>query len=164
MINAVVFDLDGTLINLPVDYDELFQEFSKVAKGKNIRPLTKILPKLEETVRKRIFAIWNKAESEAFTNATINTKGMALYEKFRTEPKALVTMQGKLLVQKFLNNFSLSFDFVITRENSLDRVEQLKIAAEKLKVPFENMLFIGNTDDDLSAAKKLGCQFLKVEK
>ncbi len=131
MISAVTFDLDGTLINLPIDYDKLFQEFRKVTKGKNARPLTKTIPKLDENAKKKIFEIWDKMESEAFKHLTINAEGMALYEKFKTEPKALVTMQGKLLVQKFLNRFSLSFDYIITREQSLDRIEQLKIAAEK---------------------------------
>lgn len=163
MINAVVFDLDGTLINLPVDYDKLFREFNKVTKNKNVRPLTKTIPKLDGDTKKRIFEIWDRAELEAFEHVTVNAEGMALYEKFRKKPKALVTMQGKLLIEKFLNCFSLSFNFAITREQSLNRLEQLKIAAEKLKVPLENMLFIGNTDDDLSAAKKLGCQFLKVK-
>lgn len=163
MINAVVFDLDGTLINLPIDYDKLFQQFSKVTRNKNVRPLTKTIPKLDANVRKKIFEIWDKTELEAFTHVIVNADGMALYERFRKEPKALVTMQGKLLVQKFLNRFSLSFDCTVTREQSLDRIEQLKIVSEKLKVSIKNMLFIGNTDDDLSAAKKLGCQFLKVK-
>jgi len=162
LINAVVFDLDGTLINLPIDYGKLFQQFSKVTRNKNVRPLTKTIPQLDESTKKKIFEIWDKTELEAFTHVTVNADGMALYEGFREKPKALVTMQGKLLVQKFLNCFSLSFDCTVTREQSLDRIEQLKIVAEKLKVPIKNMLFIGNTDDDLSAAKKLGCQFLKV--
>jgi phosphoglycolate phosphatase-like HAD superfamily hydrolase len=52
---------------------------------------------------------------------------------------------------------------VITREDSLSRVEQLKIAAEKLAVQTQNILFIGNTNEDMLAAKTVGCQFMRVK-
>jgi phosphoglycolate phosphatase-like HAD superfamily hydrolase len=51
---------------------------------------------------------------------------------------------------------------VITREDSLSRVEQLKIAAEKLGAQMQNILFIGNTNEDVLAAKTVGCQFMRV--
>jgi len=73
-------------------------------------------------------------------------------------------MQGKALVQKVLERLGLSFDFVVTREYCLDRGEQLKIAAEKLRTSVQNILFIGNTDDDFLAAKTVGCQFLRIGK
>jgi phosphoglycolate phosphatase-like HAD superfamily hydrolase len=57
----------------------------------------------------------------------------------------------------------LSFNFIITREDSLNRVEQLRIAAEKLGIKMQNILFIGNTDEDMLAAKTVGCQFMRVE-
>jgi phosphoglycolate phosphatase-like HAD superfamily hydrolase len=52
---------------------------------------------------------------------------------------------------------------VVTREHCLNRVEQLKIAAEKLRVSLNSVLFIGDTDNDLFAAKKVGCHFLRVK-
>jgi phosphoglycolate phosphatase-like HAD superfamily hydrolase len=71
-------------------------------------------------------------------------------------------MQGKPLVQIVLKRLGLSFNFIITREDSLNRIEQLKIAAEKLKTPAQNILFIGNTSEDMLAAEIVGCQFLRV--
>jgi hypothetical protein len=52
---------------------------------------------------------------------------------------------------------------VVTREDSLDRTEQLKIAALKLGVSLRDILFIGNTESDSVAAKNVECQFLRVE-
>jgi FMN phosphatase YigB (HAD superfamily) len=51
---------------------------------------------------------------------------------------------------------------ILTREDSLSRVEQLKIAAEKLGVQMQNILFIGNANEDILAAKTVGCQFTRV--
>ena len=164
MIEAVIFDLDGTLIYLPVDYERLFQDFSRIMKTEKVHPLTKVISSLDRKTRSKIFQVWDNAELAALANMTVNEDGMDLYKKFLGKPKALVTMQGEALVQRVLKRLDLSFKFVVTRERCLDRVEQLKIAAEKLKIPFKNLLFIGNTAGDFLAAKKVGCQFLRVKK
>jgi len=164
LIEAVIFDLDGTLIHLPINYAKLFEEFSKIMKTATVHPLRKIIPKLDEKIKKKLFEVWDKAELEALANMTVNNDGIVLYKKFLDKPKVIVTMQGKALVQKVLEGLGLSFNFVITREYCLDRAEQLKNAAEKLKTTVQNILFIGNIDDDFIAAKTVGCQFLRVGK
>jgi len=163
LIKAVIFDLEGTLIHLPIKYERLFREFSKIMKTTDIRPLAQKISKLDEKTKKEIFEVWDKAELEVSADATAKNEGITLYKKFLGKPKALVTLQGKALVQKVLERLDFSFSFVVTRERCLSRVEQLKIAAEKLGTPFQNILFVGNTDDDLLAAEKVGCQFLRVK-
>ncbi|MGB9756282.1 MAG: HAD family hydrolase [Candidatus Bathyarchaeales archaeon] len=163
MIDAVIFDLDGTLIHLPINYEKLFQEISKITKTANVRPLTKVITQLDEQTKRKVFDVWNQIEMEALEKIRVNPEGIAYYKNFLEKPKALVTMQGKPLVQDALKRLNLSFDFVITRENSLNRVEQLRIAAEKLRTETQNILFIGNTDEDMLAAETVGCQFMRVE-
>jgi len=163
LIKAVVFDLDGTLIHLPIDYERLFREFSRIMKTTDMRPLAKTIAKLDEKAKKQIFEVWDDAELGALTDMTVDDEGRALYKKFSKKPKALVTLQGRTLVKNVLERLNLSFNFVVTREDCLSRVEQLKIAAEKLEAPFQNILFVGNTNDDFVAAKKVGCQFLRVK-
>jgi HAD superfamily hydrolase (TIGR01549 family) len=163
LIKAVVFDLDGTLIHLPIDYERLFREFSRIMKTTDMRPLAKTIAKLDEKAKKQIFEVWDDAELAALTDMMVNDQGRALYKKFSKKPKALVTLQGRTLVKNVLERLNLSFNFVVTREDCLSRVEQLKIAAEKLEAPFQNILFVGNTNDDFLAAKKVGCQFLRVK-
>lgn len=162
MNETIIFDLDGTLIDLPINYDKLFQEFSKIMKKTEIRPITKTISKLDERRKRRVFEVWETIELDAFENMTIVDEGMKLYKRFSKNPKALVTMQGKTLVQNAVEHTGLSFDFTVTREDSLDRTKQLGIAAKKLKTPLKKILFIGNTDEDSDAAKKTGCRFLRV--
>jgi HAD superfamily hydrolase (TIGR01549 family) len=162
LIEAVIFDLDGTLIHLPIDYEKLFKKFSEIMRVSNVRPLTKVIAQLDEETRKKVFEVWSKTELEASANMKVNSEGIAHYRKFSEKPKALVTMQGKPLVQVVLKRLGLSFNHIITREDSLNRVEQLKIAAEKLRTSMQNILFVGNTNEDMLAAEIVGCQFLRV--
>ena len=163
MIEAVIFDLDGTLIHLPIDYEQLIQEFQKVAQAESFHPLLEAVSKLDEVARGRVFEIWDLAELAASARMTVNQEGMKLYSFFATKPKALVTMQGKAVVNAILEKLGLTLDFVLTREDSLSRVEQLKMAVQKLEVSFENVLFVGNSENDVLAAKQVMCSFQRIQ-
>ncbi|MGD8566280.1 MAG: HAD-IA family hydrolase [Candidatus Bathyarchaeota archaeon] len=162
MIKAVIFDLDGTLVHLPIDYERLFQQFREIMETSDIHPVAKKILELDKERKKEIFEVWNKAEAAALANITQEKEGINIYNWIPVKQKALVTMQGKVLVEKVLERFNLSFKFMVTRENSLNRPEQLRIVADKLKVPFKNVLFVGNREDDLQAANEVGCHFLRV--
>jgi HAD superfamily hydrolase (TIGR01549 family) len=162
MIEAVIFDLDGTLIQIPINYEALFQEFKKIMKTDKIRPLTKTISKLGEKKRKEVFKVWDKFELLTLTEAKKISMGSVIYDEFSKKRKALVTMQGKVFVQNILKRFNWLFDYIITREDSLDRSKQLTIAVKKLNTQFQNVLFVGNTEEDDLHARKVGCKFLKV--
>jgi HAD superfamily hydrolase (TIGR01549 family) len=163
MISAAAFDLDGTLACLPVNYEALFAEFKRIMHVDVVRPVVDTVSQLDGKTRQEVFAAWDKAELAIFENATSCGEGIHLYHELTGKPKALVTLQGKAVVLFILKKFGLSFDVVVTREDSLFRAEQLKIVAEKLDVPVQDLLFIGNADSDVAAAQEVGCQFQRVK-
>lgn len=163
MIEAVIFDLDGTLIHLPVDYEKLFAEFKKIMHTDDVHPLTEVISNLENNTRHQVFKKWDKAELAVVPRVTINKEGMDIYKSFEQKPKALVTLQGKAVVKNILARFKLSFKFIITREDSLNRRDQLENAAGKLKSRFDKILFVGDKENDFMAAKKIGCGFLRIK-
>lgn len=158
----MVFDLDGTLIDLPVDWEGLFTEFKVIMHVDNVRPVAETVSKLYAETRRHVFEAWDKAELSVSKKSTVNEKGMGIYREYAEKPKALVTLQGKKAVEIIFGEFGFRFDVVLTREDSLSRSEQLLMAAEKLKVPAKDILFVGNADTDAAAAEKVGCQFLRV--
>jgi HAD superfamily hydrolase (TIGR01549 family) len=162
LIKAVIFDLDGTLIHLPIDYEELFLEFKKIMLVDSVHPLADAVSRLNKNTRGRVFRVWDKAELAAAAKMSVNEEGMKIYKNFSQKPKALVTMQGRKIVKNILAQLGLSFNITVTREDSLNRTEQLKNAAEKLKTQFQSILFVGNTETDSLAAEKIGCQFLRI--
>jgi len=163
MIEAVIFDLDGTLIHLPIDYEAFLEKVKKITKLNKVKPLTQTINSLDEATRNKIFQEWKKAEWKAIQKFTINKKGMQLYREYTEKPKALVTMQSREIAEEIIRLLNLSFTIIITRENSLNRQEQIKMAIAKLGKKPQNILVIGDTDNDKASSEKIGCKFLKVE-
>jgi phosphoglycolate phosphatase-like HAD superfamily hydrolase len=163
VIKAVIFDLDGTLVNLPINYSELFQEFSRIAGIPKVQPITRLLSEVNTKTRTAIFEVWDRAELVAWEKATIIQEGARLYKKYLKKPRVLITMQGRAITELITKELNLSFIWVITREDSYDRIQQLQIAIHKLNTPSRQILFVGNTDGDSEAAKAVGCRFLRVK-
>lgn len=162
MISAVIFDLDGTLLCLPINWEVLFEEFKQIMHIDVVRPIVETVSKVDEKTKQEVFAAWDKAEIAIYGSATRCEEGAKLYEEIGNKPKALVTLQGRAVVKLILERYDLSFDAIVTREDSLFRTEQLRIAAEKLKIPIQEVLFVGNADNDEQAALKAGCNFVRV--
>lgn len=163
MITAAIFDLDGTLVSLPINWEALFDKLKHIMHVDSVRPLAVAVSQVDRQTQLEVFSAWDAAELAVVENVTVCKEGMDIYRENAQKPKALVTLQGEKVVAKILNQFELNFDVVITREYSLNREEQLCKAIEVLKPPVEEVLFIGNADSDVVAAKKLGCQFQRVK-
>jgi HAD superfamily hydrolase (TIGR01549 family) len=162
VIEAAVFDLDGTLVRLPIDYEALFAEFKRIMGVASVRPLVETVLRVDEKTREAVFVAWDRAELAVVEEVTVNAEGMDVYRMFGDKRKVLVTLQGRAIVAELAKRHGLVFEFVLTREDSLFREEQLAKAIDLLNVEPRNVLFVGNSDSDASAAEETGCQFRRV--
>jgi HAD superfamily hydrolase (TIGR01549 family) len=162
-IKAIIFDLDGTLVSLPIDYPALYAAFRKIMRVKNIKPLTKTVAALNEDLRRRVFETWTRAEFAILPKMTVVKEGINLYQQYSRIPRALVSMQGKETVERILCTLNLSFKAVMTREDSLDRTTQIILTLEKLSLEPKNVIVIGDRETDKTAAEKIGCKFMMVK-
>lgn len=163
MIKAAIFDLDGTLVNLPIDYEALYAEFRAIIGTQNIEPVTKTVAALDTALKEKVFEQWTATEFAVLPKMTIVKGGIRLYQQYKAKSRALVTMQGKKTVEKILSTLKLSFQVMLTREDSLDRTTQIRLAIEKLGLKPENVIIIGDRETDKAAAEKVGCKFKMVK-
>jgi len=162
MSDGVVFDLEGTLVKLPIDYETLYEEIKRELEISQVKPLTKTVKMLDSGSRKKVYELWERAELKALANMSLNEEGIEIYRNCSKNPVALVTMQGKVVVRKILTHFHLSFNVIITREDEIDRVQQIRKAIDEMGLTPRNVLVVGDRDTDEAAAKQIGCKFLRV--
>ena len=163
MIEAVIFDLDGTLVRLPINYEALFEEFKRIMRVPEVRPVVDTIARLDGNTRETVFRAWDRAELTVVEEVAANEEGMDMYKLHRDKRKVLVTLQGKAIIAEITKRNGLTFDFILTREDSLFRTEQLLKAISLLKAEPRKVLFIGNTESDAAAAEKVGCPFQRVK-
>jgi len=164
MTSAFIFDLDGTLVDIPINYWAMFADFKQIMGVEEVRPILETVAKITDAqTRKRVFDTWERYELAVLQKTIVHEEGIRIYRAHEDEPKALVTMQGKKTTKLIIDKFKLSFNAVITREDSFSRTEQLKTAIEKLNVPLRDILFVGNMDNDEKAAKEVGCPFRRIK-
>ena len=162
MTDGVVFDLEGTLVKLPIDYEKLYEEIKRELKISKVKPLTKTVKMLDSRSREKVYELWKLAELKALPNISANEEGIRIFKMHSNKPVALVTMQGKTVVRKILDHFHLSFNAVVTREDEIDRAQQIRKAIDEIGLEPHSVVVVGDRDSDEAAAKQVGCAFLRV--
>jgi len=119
------------------------------------------------SIRGPLFALLDRHEQKAIAGATPLPGATDLISHLsKLAPLAIVTMQGPATSDAILGRHRLGelFDVVVTREDSLDRAQQLRIALSTLaKAPAET-LFTGDRLNDIICGKRAGVQTALVWK
>ena len=166
---AFVFDFDGTLFDLPVDWKAVRRDLYTLT-GVRMEEVSifKVIGELTSSdvaLRARLFTAIDAHEAPAAELATPIEGAMDLVSSLsRWGGMALVTMQGRAACARVLDRYGASgrFRVVLTREDSLDRSEQILAACRALGAQPEDALFIGDKRSDLQAGRAVGVQVALV--
>ncbi len=162
----VVFDLDGTLIELPIDYQSLKNKLTDEIKieFQNIFPTVRTL---DVKSKRQAFAIIDQYEYEAMKKMKTREGSIEIINKLKAKGivVSIVTMQGPV-AKEIVKAMKLdgSIDSIVTREDSLDRKEQISMILKKHAIMAKDSIVIGDKEADYIAASALGCKGFLVRK
>jgi phosphoglycolate phosphatase-like HAD superfamily hydrolase len=167
----VVFDMDGTLISLPVEWDKVRAELRKLT-GTSFQfnpfflDLQTIVAKDPLLLGPMLRTI-DEYEARAVPGARLEEGAMGVLSAISRKAEiSLVTMQGRAACDSILERLGIGlfFDSRFTREDSMDRTAQLKIALESIGAKEAEALFVGDRINDLRAARAAGVRFVMIRK
>lgn len=157
MIRAVLFDLDGTLWENPVRWDELRRELGLPPDGLPIYWHISRLPKEE---RERAEARLREKEAEGVQLGRLKPGARELLEFLRAHGVrcVLVTNNSRESAEGVLRSHPLAFDLVWTREDGAlkPNPEAFLGPLRRLGIRPEEAVVVGDSHLDLQAAHAAG--------
>ena len=165
MIKGIIFDLDGTLIELPVNYDVVqtkLKIFFNISE--NLKPLIPTIIELSKNNQNKINAAFNlicEEEFLALKNFKIMDDAVEVLKFLKSKNLilCLVTMQCRSVLKEILYKMNILdlFDFIISRDENYDRFEQIQTSLKHTFLNSSEVLVIGDRIHDVESAKKSGC-------
>jgi HAD superfamily hydrolase (TIGR01509 family) len=154
-IRAVVFDMDGTLIDSTYDWPAIRRRL-----GVNGASIIDDLNGLEEPERSRRWALLEEIEKTATESARLHEGADEVLEIFsgRGFATALVTNNSSANTRRLLARFGLRFDVVLTRDSGLWKPSGAPVseAVTRLGVRPTECLGVGDSRYDVLAAREAG--------
>jgi FMN phosphatase YigB (HAD superfamily) len=166
-----VFDMDGTLISLPVEWDKVRAELRRLT-GTSIAfapfflDVQNIVAK-DPLLMGPIMRTIDEYESRAVPRATLEVGATGALKALSGRAKlSLVTMQGRAACDRILERLGIGGYFAssFTREDSMDRTAQLNLALESLGAKQAEAIFVGDRINDLKASRAAGVRFVMIRK
>jgi HAD superfamily hydrolase (TIGR01549 family) len=165
MTKGIIFDLDGTLIQLPVNYNVIQNNLKELFNtSENLKPLIPTIIKLSKNDQNKINASFNlicKEEILASKKFKIMTDAVEILKFLKSKNLilCLVTMQCRDALEKILQKMEVLdlFDSIISRDDSYDRFEQIQNSLKKFSLESSDVFVVGDRIHDIESAKKAGC-------
>jgi len=155
MIKCVIFDMDGTVVDVPYDWKKIKEELQTQG-----APILSYIQGLKEPEKSEKWKILEKFEEEATAQAVLK-EGMREFLSFlesKKIKKALVTNNSRRNVDILLKKFHLEFDFILSREAGLWKPSgaPFLFVIKKLKLEKEKCCVVGDSHFDVKAAADAG--------
>jgi HAD superfamily hydrolase (TIGR01549 family) len=157
MMKCVIFDMDGTVVDVPYDWKKIKEELKTQG-----APILSYIQGLKEPEKSEKWKILERFEEEATAQAVLK-KGIRELLSFlesKKIKKILVTNNSRKNVDFLLKKFNLEFDFILSREAGLWKPSgaPFLFVLKKLKLEKERCCVIGDSHFDVKAAADAGIQ------
>lgn len=185
-IDAVLFDFDGTLVDLNIDFDRMRRDVEALLPqhglslegnehlytleliGESVKTLVaQEGESAAEAFRRAAHAAIVAVELEAAAQAEIHDRVPELLQDLerRGLKIGIVTRNCRVAVERILGQNTLPHDVLVTRDD-VDQVkphpEHLTTALRELGVPAERALMVGDHPMDIKAGRIIGARTVAV--
>jgi HAD superfamily hydrolase (TIGR01549 family) len=172
MTKCLIFDLDGTLVKLPIRYELLqknLKDFFNIEDD-----LSPLIPSIIEHAQNnqniidKAFEIICKEELIASNSFEIieGLDDVIQHIISQNYTISLVTMQCRKSVDIILKKLNIfkNFSSIITRDDYPDRFLQIKHTCEVLNFSSSDVIVIGDRIHDINSATKANCESILVNR
>jgi len=166
----LIFDFDGTLASLPIDWKKLRAKVSKLY-GKLNQNET-IFMWIHERKKKglevaHVLRLIEEAEEKAVDKLYYSGEVLEVLRQLKNKGArlAVVSMQSERTLRRALNLMGIEniFDHIVGREQSLQREEQLLKVLSRWKVRPQEAVFLTDRADDIDLGRKLGLKAYRAK-
>jgi phosphoglycolate phosphatase-like HAD superfamily hydrolase len=158
---SFVFDLDGTLFTIPIDWirvrSEIERTIGRKLGGASLFNQLSALIASNPEIRAPVFSVVDSFELQAEAQAQPKPGAIDFLASLAQRSKlALVTMQGRAICETLLARYKMERYFVskLTREYSLDRSDQILEAIRSMGSTPRDTLFVGDLANDVVCARR----------
>ena len=165
MSKCIIFDLDGTLVTLPIRYELIQKKLRELFNLEvNFSPLIPSIieyAKNNEKLTHDAFELLCEQEliASEYVKEIEGLQEVIDYLLSKKYSTSLVTMQckksAKIILAKL--NLSAKFSSIITRDESYDRFFQIKNTYESLNFLPSDVTMVGDRIHDINSATKANC-------
>lgn len=170
MIRACIFDLDGTLIRLPVKYDVIRSELKSLFRTDD--DFFRLIPSIvnhagdSNELAVRSFEIICEEELRAIDGLEVIDGTVDLLNHLKSQgiKLSLVTLQCRRAAERIMDMIGIRklFSNVLTRDESHDRFDQITKTLKSLGLSPEEVVVIGDRLNDVESAGKARCRSILV--
>lgn len=166
-IKHIIFDLDGTLVLLPVRWEKVRECISRRL-GRRIRSIIDIYAKTwNSQLFWKVSEIVESFELEALRKFKVLDESPRILRSLSSKYSlSLVTLQTSRIAKYILSKLEILelFKSVIGRELVPIRKEQIRLILEREGLIPQETVVIGDLRNDMEAAISLGCQGIFVNR
>ena len=158
VIEAVIFDLDGVLINSPLDFNIISREIFGVVDSQPILEKIEALGNEEEKMRAHQILEGHEKKASFRAELTCGVRELFTFLEKRQIKKAVVTRNSRQTVKIVSEKFGFSFDVIVTRQDAPPKpsAEPILLACRKMKVSPQATLFLGDYEFDMLSGWRAG--------
>ena len=160
---GVIFDLDGTLIDIPIPFD-IIRERLGIVEGDILKTVRELPVDEQEEAYQMIDELEHGAIHDS--QAVEGMKKTLEYLDAHGIPYAVVTRGSKERSRILLRKHGVQSSILVSREDTTPKPspEAMNRAAELMKLPPRNLLVVGDYFYDIESGNRAGCQTVLLKR